>query len=493
MARSPSARGAPARRTLTVGDSSFIGNRAGRGGDGGSTSNNGGVGGRGGAMEIQGGSAAISATTFSGNIAGDGGDGGTAPPLPNPGGDGGDGGAIYVAVATMTIATSTFASNRAGVGGITGADSGAPARGGTGGAWFADSSATASAAYTTFSGNLRGPNAVAFGANGLAGGRAEASILADPAPACQGATAGPLRNVALPGDPSCPGPRLDGDPRLGPLAANGGPTLTLAPGPGSAAIDALAGAACPATDQRGLPRPQLGGCDAGAVEVQPPPAGAAGAPRTTAAATARRISALRLSPSSFRAAGAGGSIGALTKALQQRRPIGTTVRYTLDGAAKVTFTITKPDRRAQEGRPLRQARRRPARRQALRPHRSCSRAASPTGASPARTPSASPAACAARPWRWGAIAWWPGCRGRPPGGGPSPPRPSASSADRAHRRANIGGRSRGIPQAAHALIQGEPVKVRASVKPICEKCRVIKRHGKVLVICTNARHKQVQG
>jgi large subunit ribosomal protein L36 len=37
------------------------------------------------------------------------------------------------------------------------------------------------------------------------------------------------------------------------------------------------------------------------------------------------------------------------------------------------------------------------------------------------------------------------------------------------------------------------VKVRASVKPICEKCRVIKRHGKVLVICVNARHKQTQG
>ena len=41
--------------------------------------------------------------------------------------------------------------------------------------------------------------------------------------------------------------------------------------------------------------------------------------------------------------------------------------------------------------------------------------------------------------------------------------------------------------------KGETVKVRASVKPICEKCRVIKRHGKLLVICQNARHKQVQG
>jgi large subunit ribosomal protein L36 len=41
--------------------------------------------------------------------------------------------------------------------------------------------------------------------------------------------------------------------------------------------------------------------------------------------------------------------------------------------------------------------------------------------------------------------------------------------------------------------RGSQVKVRASVKPICEKCRVIKRHGKLLVICTNARHKQTQG
>jgi len=37
------------------------------------------------------------------------------------------------------------------------------------------------------------------------------------------------------------------------------------------------------------------------------------------------------------------------------------------------------------------------------------------------------------------------------------------------------------------------VKVRPSVKPMCVKCRVIKRHGKVLVICSNPRHKQTQG
>ncbi len=37
------------------------------------------------------------------------------------------------------------------------------------------------------------------------------------------------------------------------------------------------------------------------------------------------------------------------------------------------------------------------------------------------------------------------------------------------------------------------MKVRPSVKTICEKCKVIRRHGRVMVICTNARHKQRQG
>ncbi|MEB3256613.1 MAG: 50S ribosomal protein L36, partial [Synechococcaceae cyanobacterium] len=29
------------------------------------------------------------------------------------------------------------------------------------------------------------------------------------------------------------------------------------------------------------------------------------------------------------------------------------------------------------------------------------------------------------------------------------------------------------------------MKVRASVKRMCDKCRVIRRHGRVMVICTN--------
>ncbi|MBT8406383.1 MAG: 50S ribosomal protein L36 [Syntrophobacterales bacterium] len=37
------------------------------------------------------------------------------------------------------------------------------------------------------------------------------------------------------------------------------------------------------------------------------------------------------------------------------------------------------------------------------------------------------------------------------------------------------------------------MKVRASVKRICRKCKIIRRHGVVRVICENPRHKQRQG
>ena len=38
------------------------------------------------------------------------------------------------------------------------------------------------------------------------------------------------------------------------------------------------------------------------------------------------------------------------------------------------------------------------------------------------------------------------------------------------------------------------MKVRPSVKPMCDKCKIIKRNGKVMVICSkNKSHKQRQG
>jgi large subunit ribosomal protein L36 len=36
------------------------------------------------------------------------------------------------------------------------------------------------------------------------------------------------------------------------------------------------------------------------------------------------------------------------------------------------------------------------------------------------------------------------------------------------------------------------MKVRSSIRRICEQCRVIRRQAKVRVICKNPRHKQVQ-
>jgi beta-glucanase (GH16 family) len=57
-----------------------------------------------------------------------------------------------------------------------------------------------------------------------------------------------------------------GDAQIGPLANNGGPTLTHALSPGSPAIDAADDASCPATDQRGVTRPQGSHCDIGSYE-----------------------------------------------------------------------------------------------------------------------------------------------------------------------------------------------------------------------------------
>jgi hypothetical protein len=82
----------------------------------------------------------------------------------------------------------------------------------------------------------------------------------------------------LDGDGSCnltqPGDRSGADPRLGPLADNGGPTLTHAPLAGSPVVDAIPEPAggggyngAPPTDQRAVDRPQGNACDVGAYEA----------------------------------------------------------------------------------------------------------------------------------------------------------------------------------------------------------------------------------
>jgi CSLREA domain-containing protein len=285
-------------------------------------------GGSGGAILITGGSAAIANSTFVGSRAGDGKD---RPPDVSyaPGGSGGHGGAIAVTGGSATVVNSTFTGNRAG-------NAGAPRFGyadaesvpGSGGAAAAVSPGTLAITFSTFAGNAvgAGPSGTAGAGAAVSGAAVSASVLADPA-ACATLAPAAGANVTVPGDTSCPGARIPGDARLGALADNGGATPTLLPGAGSAAINALSGVPCPGTDQRGLPRPALGACDAGAVEIQPGTPQAVGAPGPGGAA-ARSITKLAIGPAAFRAAG--------------RKPLGTTVTFRLSAAGKVVLTVTKP-------------------------------------------------------------------------------------------------------------------------------------------------------
>ncbi len=64
---------------------------------------------------------------------------------------------------------------------------------------------------------------------------------------------------------------------------------------------------------------------------------------------------------------------------------------------------------------------------------------------------------------------------------PSPSQPSTPSAVRSQTDR---------VQQAH---MESSMKVNPSVKKICDKCKVIRRNGRVMVICDNPRHKQRQG
>jgi uncharacterized repeat protein (TIGR01451 family) len=151
------------------------------------------------------------------------------------------------------------------------------------------------------------------------------SILSAPAGGqnCSSGTTLTSSGHNLSSDGSCaaaftqPGDRNNTDALLGPLADNGGPTQTMALLPGSPAIDAASGVGAPATDQRGVPRPQGAGFDIGAFEFQ---------------GTNTRIPDLALS---------GAAPAALT--------LGSSVTYTLTvankgtaGATGVTLTDTLP-------------------------------------------------------------------------------------------------------------------------------------------------------
>ncbi len=158
------------------------------------------------------------------------------------------------------------------------------------------------------------------------------------------------------------------DPLLGPLQNNGGamelPTMALAPA--SPAIDAGNNSACPATDERGAPRPHGPTCDIGAFELSPPivTTGTASAVTDTGATVMGNVNPSGLastakieygtttaygSSTSVQSMGSGTSAAALTATLSGLAP-GTTYHYRVsasnhDGTSTsldATFTTTKP-------------------------------------------------------------------------------------------------------------------------------------------------------
>jgi hypothetical protein len=234
-----------------------------------------------------------------------GGAGGTIPHVGLSGGNGGNGSsgsgsAIFnlgtAAVINCTLASNSSTGGRGGAGGAGGSSlyGGAGGAGGNGGSGLGvihntnnlfmtnctlafNSSSIGSGGAGGAAGQGEGGQSGPPGTSGTAvgglktnGGRLVNTLLATNAPGgnCSGPITDDGHNVSS--DSSCAftsvGSLNNTDPLLGPLANNGGPTLTMALLPGSPAIDAAETAVAPAIDQRGFPRPAGLAADIGAFE-----------------------------------------------------------------------------------------------------------------------------------------------------------------------------------------------------------------------------------
>ena len=262
---------------LMIEASAVVGNvvEGGLGGEGGfcsaiSGSTTGGIGGAGGsargsALGNEGTVAWANCTIVSNySLGGKGGSGARGGPSGTPiynggsGGDGGLGGSAFGAIwddtsgLSMTNCTAVFNSGCGGPGG----------QGGLGGAG-------AHPTYYPGRSGDDGTNGVAWGGIETLGGVFKNTLLANNLPTnSTGAITDAGHNLSS--DASCAftntGSLNNTDPKLGPLANHGGPTLTMALLPGSPAIDAGDTTAAPTTDQRGLPRPYGQAADIGAFE-----------------------------------------------------------------------------------------------------------------------------------------------------------------------------------------------------------------------------------
>jgi hypothetical protein len=286
------------------------GGNGGAGGDGGNNTfgQPGGMGGNSGGGAIGNfGTLTMSSCLLAGNSAtgglgahgGNGGFSSGAGGLGGSGGSGGDGngGALFnsgsAVLLNSSIALNLGAGNQGGGGGsagigVPGYPHGGAGSGGNGGSGYGamyDANGQCYLTNCTVALNRATPGTGGFGGgqngvngiNGVAGGLKTVgaslmnTLLSGNTPTnCIGAVTD--ANHSLSSDGSCAFTNLGSlnntDPRLGPLADNGGPTWTIALLPGSPAIDAGVAVGAPATDQRGVPRPQGPGVDIGAFEYQ---------------------------------------------------------------------------------------------------------------------------------------------------------------------------------------------------------------------------------
>ncbi len=293
--------------------------QSGNGGSGGS----GGGGGGGGGVAIEGGTATIATSTVEGNTSGAAGGaqpGQESDPTQGFGGNGGSGGSggNGAGIASAGVGVSLRATNDTVEGNITGGgtngqnagtgvggEDGQPGNGGNGGygAGLLDVHSTVQLDNLTVAENSTGKGgsggaasqthpAGAFGSDGHGGGiyatlsspTLQNTLLDDNRPGgdCRGTITDGGHNLIysspslepFPQDPCIVTNFIKADPMLAPLADNGGPTQTMRLQPGSPAIDQvpISGAGCPATDQRGVPRPGAAACDIGSYEAVPPQA-----------------------------------------------------------------------------------------------------------------------------------------------------------------------------------------------------------------------------
>ena len=217
----------------------------------------------------------VTSSTISGNTTGTGGPGGCGYSTGGQAGNSGNGAGVWNR-GSLTVTNSTLSGNATGPGGYNdcATPGGGPGLPGVGGGLLA-AGGTAAVTYATIVANSDGLTEMT-GAVALTG-----TIVANSTNANCAGSIGESVGYNLDSGASCafsqPTDLTTTNPQLGSLADNGGPTRTMALLSGSPAIDHGGSSAngCPATDQRGIVRPQGAACDIGAYETAPQIAGAA--------------------------------------------------------------------------------------------------------------------------------------------------------------------------------------------------------------------------